>query len=142
MSNAKQGDIVTLVLNNGAEVIGKLTGETETYYKLERPRMVQANQQGVGLVNGVCVTGEEPKGDVEFNKTGVIFVIKTVEEMAKGYQQQVSGLVLPTEGLKVQMKSMKELWRKMLKSYAKGKENKAAKLEYKLLKRQLQEKNG
>ena len=30
----------------------------------------------------------------------------------------------------------------MLKSYAKGKENKAAKLEYKLLKRQLQEKNG
>ena len=38
------------------------------------------------------------------------------------------------------MKTMKELWRKMLKSYSLGKENKAAKLEYKMLKRTLQEK--
>jgi len=29
---------------------------------------------------------------------------------------------------------MKELWRKMLKSYSLGKENKAARLEYKMLK--------
>ena len=100
MSNAKQGDIVTLVLINGAEIIGKFVGEGENNYTLNRPRMIQANQQGVGLVNGVCMTGEEPKGDVAFNRSGVIFVIKTVEEMAKGYQQQVSGLVLPTQGLK------------------------------------------
>ena len=101
MSNTVQGDIVTLVLTNGAEVIGKLTGESETYYQLDRPRMVQASQQGVGLVNGVCMTGEEPKGDLKFNKSGVIFSIKTVEEMAKGYRTQVSGLVLPTDGLRV-----------------------------------------
>jgi len=95
MSNAKQGDIVTLVLNNGAEIIGKLTGENTDYYQLEKPRMVQANQQGIGLVNGVCATGEEPSGDLQFNKTGVIFMIKTVEQMSKGYREQVSGLVLP-----------------------------------------------
>src|SRR6056300_405664 len=97
----KQGDIVTLVMTNGAEIIGKFTGETDSYYQLDRPRMVQASQQGVGLVNGVCMTGEEPKGEIRFNRTGVMFVIKTVDEMAKGYQQQVSGLVLPTEGLKI-----------------------------------------
>lgn len=101
MSNVKQGDIVTLVLTNGAEIIGKLTGESESYYQLNRPRIVQATQQGVGLMNGVCMTGEEPKGDLQINKTGVIFAIKTVDEMSKGYQQQVSGLVLPTDGLKV-----------------------------------------
>jgi len=38
------------------------------------------------------------------------------------------------------MKTMKELWRKMLKSYARGKEHKAAKLEHKMLKRTLKEK--
>ena len=97
----KQGDVVTLVLVNGAEIIGEYISENPTEYTLKRPRMVQANQQGVGLVNGVCMTGSEPDGDLEFNKSGVIFVIKTVEEMAKGYRQQVSGLVLPTEGLKV-----------------------------------------
>ena len=95
MSNAKQGDIVTLVLTNGAEVVGKFSGESDVYYKLNKPRMIQANQQGIGLVNGVCMTGEEPAGDLQFNKTGVIFMIKTVEQMSKGYREQVSGLVLP-----------------------------------------------
>jgi len=97
----KNGDIVTLVLTNGAEVIGELVETSPMDYTLNRPRMVQANQQGVGLVNGVCMTGEEPNGNVSFNRSGVVFVIKTVEEMAKGYKQQVSGLVLPTEGLKI-----------------------------------------
>jgi len=95
MSNAKQGDIVTLVLTNGAEIVGKLTGENTDYYQLDKPRMIQANQQGIGLVNGVCMTGEEPAGDLQFNKTGVIFMIKTVEQMSNGYREQVSGLVLP-----------------------------------------------
>ena len=95
MSNAKNGDIVTLVLINGAEIVGKLTEENTDYYQLNKPRMIQANQQGVGLVNGVCMTGEEPEGDLQFNKTGVIFMIKTVEQMSKGYREQVSGLVLP-----------------------------------------------
>lgn len=97
----KNGDIVTLVLTNGAEVIGELVETSPMDYTLNRPRMVQANQQGVGLVNGVCMTGEEPNGNVSFNRSGVVFVIKTIEEMAKGYKQQVSGLVLPTEGLRV-----------------------------------------
>ena len=98
--NMNKDDVVTLVLINGAEIIGKWVESDSDKYIINRPRMVQANQQGVGLVNGVCMTGEEPKGDVAFNRSGVIFVIKTVEEMAKGYQQQVSGLVLPTQGLK------------------------------------------
>jgi len=38
------------------------------------------------------------------------------------------------------MKTMNEIWRKMLKAYSKGKENKAAKLEYKMLKKTLAEK--
>ena len=97
----KKGDIVTLILTNGAEVIGELVETSPMEYTVNRPRMVQANQQGVGLVNGVCMTGEEPNGNISFNRSGVIFVIKTVEEMAKGYKQQVSGLVLPTEGLRV-----------------------------------------
>ena len=96
-----KGDIVTLVLTNGAEVIGKFVDADADTYTINRPRMVQANQQGVGLVNGVCMTGEEPNGDLKINKSGVIFVIKTIEEMAKGYTQQVSGLVLPTDGLKM-----------------------------------------
>jgi len=39
------------------------------------------------------------------------------------------------------MKTMKDLWKNMLKAYTRGKENKAARLEYKMLKRTLKEKN-
>ena len=39
------------------------------------------------------------------------------------------------------LKTIKELYRKMLKSYARGKQNKAAKLEYKLLKKTLKQRN-
>lgn len=94
-----KGDVVTIVLMNGAEIIGEWVEDNGASYVLNRPRMLQANPQGVGLVNGVCMSGEEPKGNLPFNKTSV--VIKTVDELAKGYKQQVSGLVLPTEGLKV-----------------------------------------
>jgi len=96
-----KGDIVTIVLMNGAEIIGEWVEDNGVEYVLNRPRMLQANQQGVGLVNGVCMSGEEPKGSLSFNKTGILFVIKTVDELAKGYKQQTSGLVLPTNGLKV-----------------------------------------
>jgi len=93
--------IVTLVLMNGAEIIGKFVDDNGEVYTLNRPRLLQPGPQGVGLVNGVCMSGTEPKGDMDFNKSGVIFVIETMDDLAKGYQQQVSGLVLPTDSLKV-----------------------------------------
>lgn len=40
------------------------------------------------------------------------------------------------------MKTIKEIYWKMLKAYTRGKQNKAAKLEYKMLKRELEKKNG
>lgn len=101
MNGVRQGDIATLVLVNGAEIIGKFMGESPENFVLNKPRMLQASQQGVGLVNGVCMSGVEPDNDINFNKSNVIFIIKTVDELAKGYQQQVSGIVLPTGGLKV-----------------------------------------
>jgi len=96
----KKGDVVTLVLTNGAEIIGEYVKGGSDCYVLFRPRMLQASQTGVGLVDGVCMSGKTPEGTVEFNRSGVIFVIETVEEIARGYQQQVSGIVLPTGGIK------------------------------------------
>ena len=38
------------------------------------------------------------------------------------------------------MKTIKQLYWKMLKAYSRGKQNKAAKLEYKMLKKELKDK--
>ena len=95
----KEGDIVTLVLLNGAELVGKLVVEDMVNYTIYRPRLVQVNQQGVGLVNGVCMTGQEPNDNLQISKQAVMFIIKTVDEIASGWQQQTSGIALPPKGL-------------------------------------------
>jgi len=47
----KNGDIVSIKLNSGEEVIAKLEDETGTHYKLSKPLMVAATQQGLGLAH-------------------------------------------------------------------------------------------
>lgn len=95
----EKGTIVTVVLTNGAEVIGKLVLDDFTGVIINRPRMVQVSQQGVGLVNGISMTGIEPKGDFTFPKNSVLYVIETSEEIANGWRQQTSGIALPNKGL-------------------------------------------
>lgn len=94
----KENEIVTIVMNNGMEIIGKFVAEDFTTITLYRPRMVQANQSGVGLVNGICMTGAEPNGNFVFNKTGVMFMIETVKELAAGWTSQTSGIAVPQQG--------------------------------------------
>lgn len=95
----KKDTIVTLVMINGAEIIGKFVSEEFQTVKIYKPRMVQVTQQGVGLVNGISMTGIEVTGEFEFSKSSIAYMIETVEELANGWTQQTSGIALPTKGL-------------------------------------------
>ena len=95
----KEGTIVTLVFSNGMEVVGKYVIDDMVNYTIYKPRLVQVTEKGIGFVNGICMTGQEPKSNVQFAKNGVLFVIETVEEIANGWTSQTSGLALPQKGL-------------------------------------------
>ena len=95
----KQNDIVTIVLTNGAEVIGKYIVDDMMSYTIERPRLVQVNEKGVALVDGVCMTGEKVDGTLQFNKTCVAFIVPTMNENATGWQTQTSGIQVPQKGV-------------------------------------------
>ena len=82
-------------MSNGAEIIGKFIADDFNSITIYKPRMVQASQQGVGLVNGITMTGIEPDSNFQFPKTGVMFMIETVEELAAGWTQQTSGIAVP-----------------------------------------------
>ena len=58
--------------------------------------MVQATAQGVGLVNGISMTGKEPDGNFTFPKTSVMYMIETMKELADGWTSQTSGIVYTT----------------------------------------------
>lgn len=95
----KEGTIVTLVMVNGAEIIAKFVKEDFNTVVVYRPRMVQVNQQGVGLVNGISMTGIEPDANFEFSKTSILYMIETVKELATGWTSQTSGIQLPPKGI-------------------------------------------
>jgi len=88
-------DVVTVVFVNGAEVIGKFVEQLDQVIVINKPRMVQITQEGMAMVPGICMTGEEPKGDFQFNKNNVLFVIKTVEQLATQYQSMTSSIIIP-----------------------------------------------
>jgi len=95
----EKGKIVTLVLINGAEIVGRHVQRTPDGITLNRPRMVQASPQGVGLVNGISMTGKEPDGNFDFPKTSVMYIIETMKELADGWTTQTSGIAVPSQGI-------------------------------------------
>ena len=44
------GEVVTLKLTSGEEIVAKLTEETATYYKLSKPMVIGMGQKGPGLM--------------------------------------------------------------------------------------------
>ena len=90
-----KGDVVTLVLINGAEIIGRFVEIRNTITILNKPRMVQVSQEGLAMIPGLCMTGVEPKGDFQFNNNAVLFVIPTVEQLAAQYEEMTSSIIIP-----------------------------------------------
>ena len=95
----EKNTVVTLVMSNGAEILGKFCEEDFSTITLYKPRMLQATQQGVGLVSGISMSGIEPNGNFQFAKTSVMFMIETSKELADGWTSQTSGIAIPTSGL-------------------------------------------
>ena len=44
------GEVITLKLTSGEEIVAKLDSETPTHYKLSRPMVIGMGQQGPGLM--------------------------------------------------------------------------------------------
>ena len=91
--------IETLVMINGAEIIGRFVKADENSIIVYKPRLVQATQQGVGLVNGICMTGKEVEGEFSFPKHSVAYMVDTIKELADGWTTQTSGIEVPKKGI-------------------------------------------
>ena len=84
---------------NGAEIIGRFVKADENSIIVYKPRLVQATQQGVGLVNGICMTGKEVEGEFSFPKHSVAYMVDTMKVLADGWTTQTSGIEVPKKGI-------------------------------------------
>jgi len=86
------GEVVTLKLTSGEEIVAKLAEETETHYKLSRPMVIGMGQQGPGLMPYLFTV--DPKKEVKLLKSTVTVVEATDKAFADQFLESTSGIKL------------------------------------------------
>lgn len=91
------GDIVTLKILGGDEVVGRLisadrTDDTTGVWTINKPHAVMMGQQGFGLAPYVLTAGPDFK--ITVKDEHVVCVVKTYDGVAKEYIKQTSGILV------------------------------------------------
>lgn len=91
-----EGDIVTLVMVGGQELLGKFVEESGDYFVIKKPLTLVYGQQI--SFQPFTVTGDS-EGEVVLHYDKIVSVLQTNKETTKAYQSATSGLVTPDKGL-------------------------------------------
>ncbi len=86
------GEVITLKLTSGEELIGKLVEETDTHYKLSRIQVIGMGPKGPGLMPYLFTVN--PDRDVKLVKTTVTVAEPTDEAFAKQFIESTTGIAL------------------------------------------------
>jgi hypothetical protein len=86
------GEVITLKLTSGEEIVAKLAEETDKYYKLNRPMVIGMGQKGPGLMPYLFTVS--PEKDVKLLKTTVTVAEATDKQFADQFIQTTTGIQL------------------------------------------------
>ncbi len=90
------GDIITLKLANGDEIVGELVSESDYGFLLNRPMAAVMTGQGLGLMQAMFSV--DPKGKYEISKNHVMMHGQTFDTVKKHYLSSVSDIAVLTKG--------------------------------------------
>lgn len=88
----KEGDVVSIKLSSGEEMVAKLEKETTNSITVTKPLMLVAGEQGMGLAPYMFTVNPDAKIDLRLNN--VITIVKTEENASKMYTQQTTGIAV------------------------------------------------
>lgn len=86
------GEVITLKLTSGEELVAKLSEETATYYKLSRPMVIGMGEKGPGLMPYLFTV--HPDKEVKLLKTTVTVAEATDKVFADQFIQSTTGIKL------------------------------------------------
>lgn len=86
------GDVVTVKLTSGEEVVARFEEETATGIKVTKPMMLSVSQQGVGMMPYMFTVN--PNTAIVFNHSAVAVLSLTDEDFAKQYTTSTTGIQL------------------------------------------------
>jgi hypothetical protein len=86
------GEVITLKLTSGEELVAKLSEETATYYKLSKPMVIGMGERGPGLMPYLFTVN--PEKEIKLLKITVTVAEPTDEVFAKQFVQSTTGIAL------------------------------------------------
>ena len=86
-----KNDIVSIKLITGEEILGVYKEETAEKLTLGKPATIAANGQGMGIIPWMMTTKAEK---IELNKTTVIAIAQTDEQISKAYTEATTNIQL------------------------------------------------
>ena len=89
------GDVVTFKLTNGEEIVGKITGVTDSGYQVSKPCTVAVSQQGVALIQSLY-SADINNFDVVLKQEHIIMAAPVIKEIESHYIQTTTGIKTAT----------------------------------------------
>ncbi len=86
------GEVITLKLTSGEEIVAKLVEETDAYYKLSKPMVIGMGPKGPGLMPYLFTV--HPDKEVKLAKITVTMAEATDTDFAKQFVETTSGIKL------------------------------------------------
>lgn len=86
-----QGDIVSLKVANGDELLARFEEETAVSYKISKPAAVTLNERGLGLIPWLFFGVSDT---VTLKKDHVFVIMAAKPDAAKQYLQGTTGIAL------------------------------------------------
>jgi hypothetical protein len=87
-----EGEVITLKLTSGEEIVAKLVEDGAAYYKLSRPMVIGMGQQGPGLMPYLFTVS--PDKDIKISKVTVTVAEATDKAFADQFIQSTTGIAM------------------------------------------------
>ena len=88
------GDVVSLKLTSGEEILGRFVKEDMVTITLSRPLMIAMTPKGPAMAPVMMTVN--PESDLTFNKSSVIVSANCYKEIADQYVFQTTGIQMPS----------------------------------------------
>ena len=86
------GDVVTIKLTSGEELIANLVEENDKYVKVSKPRVLASTQGGIGMAPYLFTV--DPDKEIKIAISTVVVLEPTEKESASSYTKATTGLIV------------------------------------------------
>lgn len=86
------GEVVTIKVVTGEEIVAKYIEETATGHKVSKPMVLSMTQKGMAMMPVLFTV--DPDSEILINSTSIVMMTVTDTDFAKQYTTSVTGIQL------------------------------------------------